>query len=455
MNGTMPAPPRRPGGLPFPEGLSRSRDDRVLAGVCAGVARWLRVDPTIVRIAAVLLSFANGVGVIAYLVAALVLPDDPAFPAVGAGEGDGTGDGERDSHEAPRDAATVPHRQNVEHALALGCITLGSLLLVRTVSPFFPDHIVWPATVVALGLGLVWSRAGEADRARWREAVSRLPGDPLAALSGRGLWLRLYGGAILLVAGIGWFIAANSTFSGLGQIGMAILATTLGLAVLLGPWIAGLVNQLRAERYERIRTEERADMAAHLHDSVLQTLALIQRHADSPQQTRSLARRQERELRGWLFDARTPGDAPATLAAALDRLSDDIESDHVVTVDVVVVGDCPFDERLEALVAALREAAVNAARHSGEPEVSVYVELGEGEVEAFVRDRGKGFDRTLVDRDRRGIADSIIGRMARHGGSAKVRSTPGEGTEVSLRMPLDPARKDPARKDPARKDPAR
>jgi signal transduction histidine kinase len=329
--------------------------------------------------------------------------------------------------------------------LALGCITLGALLLVRSVSPFFPDHVVWPATVVAAGLGLVWSRAGETDRARWREAVSRLPGDPLAALSGRGLWVRLYGGAILLVAGIGWFIAANSTFARLGQIVMAILATALGLALLLGPWISGLVRQLRSERHERIRTEERADMAAHLHDSVLQTLALIQRHADSPQQTRSLARRQERELRGWLFDARTPGDAPATLAAALDQLSDDIESDHDVTVDVVVVGDCPFDERLEALVAALREAAVNAARHSGEPEVSVYVELGDGEVEAFVRDRGKGFERALVDRDRRGIADSIIGRMARHGGNAKVRSTPGEGTEVSLRMPLDPTRKDPSR----------
>jgi signal transduction histidine kinase len=250
------------------------------------------------------------------------------------------------------------------------------------------------------------------------------------------VWLRLHFGAFLLIAGIGWFIAANSTFAGLGQIGMAILATTLGLALLLGPWIGGLVGQLRDERRERIRSEERADMAAHLHDSVLQTLALIQRHAESPQQTRSLARRQERELRGWLYDARTPGDAPATLAAALDRLSDDIESDHAVTVDVVVVGDLPFDEQLDALVAALREAAVNAAKHSGEAEVSVYVEVADGEVEAFVRDRGKGFDRATVDGHRRGIADSIIGRMARHGGSAKVRSTPGEGTEVVLRMVL-------------------
>jgi signal transduction histidine kinase len=430
MSTSMSAPPRSSTGIPLPEGLSRDRDDRVIAGVCAGVARWLGVDPTIVRIAVVLLGFANGVGLLAYAVAAVVLPEDAPGDV-----------GDPAAAEAPA-PGTSPHHQNVEHALALGCITLGVLLLVRWVSPFFPDHVVWPATVAAGGLGLVWSRAGEADRARWRETVSRLPGDPLAALSGRGLWLRLHGGAILLIAGIGWFIAANSTFAGLGQIGMAILATALGLAVLLGPWISGLVRQLRTERHERIRSEERADMAAHLHDSVLQTLALIQRHADSPQQTRSLARRQERELRGWLFDARTPGDAPATLAAALDRLSDDIESDHDVTVDVVVVGDHPFDERLEALVAALREAAVNAARHSGEPEVSVYVELADGEVEAYVRDRGKGFDRAVVDRDRRGIADSIIGRMARHGGSAKVRSTPGEGTEVMLHMPLDRDRKE-------------
>ncbi|HEV7761223.1 MAG TPA: PspC domain-containing protein, partial [Acidimicrobiales bacterium] len=430
MSTSMSAPPRSSTGIPLPEGLSRDRDDRVIAGVCAGVARWLGVDPTIVRIAVVLLGFANGVGLLVYAVAAVVLPEDAPGDV-----------GDPAAAEAPA-PGTSPHHQNVEHALALGCITLGVLLLVRWVSPFFPDHVVWPATVAAGGLGLVWSRAGEADRARWRETVSRLPGDPLAALSGRGLWLRLHGGAILLIAGIGWFIAANSTFAGLGQIGMAILATALGLAVLLGPWISGLVRQLRTERHERIRSEERADMAAHLHDSVLQTLALIQRHADSPQQTRSLARRQERELRGWLFDARTPGDAPATLAAALDRLSDDIESDHDVTVDVVVVGDHPFDERLEALVAALREAAVNAARHSGEPEVSVYVELADGEVEAYVRDRGKGFDRALVDRDRRGIADSIIGRMARHGGSAKVRSTPGEGTEVMLHLPLDRDRKE-------------
>jgi len=429
-----PAPPRPGAGLVLPAGLVRRRDDRVVAGVCAGVGRWLDVDPAFVRIAVVLLSFANGVGAVAYLVLWGILPEAPdpaALPAAGPGTGlDGPAAAARDEAEARS------RSQGIQRALAVGLITLGALLLVRWVSPFFPDQVVWPATVGAAGLGLVWSRAGQDDRERWRDALGRLPGDPFAVLAGKGLWVRLHLGGLFLIAGLGWFFAANPTFDGFGQVGLGMLATAIGIGVLLGPWIVGLVRQLRDERGERIRSDERADMAAHLHDSVLQTLALIQRHADSPQQSRSLARRQERELRAWLFDARNPDGAPASLTAALDRLSDDIEADHDVTVDVVVVGDLPLDEHLEALVAALREAAVNAAKHSGEPEVSVYVEVdaGDGFIEAYVRDRGKGFDPKSVYGDRRGIAESIIGRMARHGGTAKIRSAPGEGTEVTLRM---------------------
>jgi signal transduction histidine kinase len=175
---------------------------------------------------------------------------------------------------------------------------------------------------------------------------------------------------------------------------------------------------------------------------VLQTLALIQRHADSPQEARSLARRQERELRAWLYDDRRPaGDdgAPATLAGALDRLADEVEADHHgIEVDVVVVGDCPLDPGVEALVKAAREAVVNAAKHSGSPEVSVYAEVTGDRVEAFVRDRGKGFDPTAVDEDRHGISRSIVSRMARHGGRAAVHSAPGEGTEVSLSVTSAP-----------------
>ncbi|HMG40566.1 MAG TPA: PspC domain-containing protein [Acidimicrobiales bacterium] len=399
----------------------RRPDDRVFAGVCAGIARWLGVDPTFVRIAVVLLSFANGVGVVAYVVAWLVIPE------VGAEEVEGAA-----VLGAEADAPPAGYQRSA----AVVLMTLGTLLLVRWVSPFFPDHLVWPAACGAVGLGILWSRSGDEDRARWRDAVARLPGDPFAVLTGKGMWLRFHIGGLLLIAGLGWFFAANPTFDGVGQVGLGMLVTACGIALLLGPWIVGLARQLRDERGERIRSEERADMAAHLHDSVLQTLALIQRHAESPQQSRSLARRQERELRAWLFDARNPDGSPASLAAALDRLSNDIEADHDVTVDVVAVGDLPLDEHLDALVAALREAAVNAAKHSGEPEVSVYVEVEDGAIEAFVRDRGKGFDPSAVYGDRRGIADSIIGRMARHGGTAKVRSAPGEGTEVTLRMSL-------------------
>lgn len=433
---TPPTPPRPPtsptprlgAGLALPDGLVRRRDDRVVAGVCAGIGRWLGVDPTLVRIAVVLLSFANGVGAVAYLVGWVLIP-----------EVDGDSELVRPADaDADADAATRHQQRGIERAVAVGCMTLGALLLVRWVSPVFPDQVVWPAAIGAAGVGLVWSRTGEEDRVRWREAVGRLPGDPLAIFASRGLWVRLHIGGVLVIAGLGWFFAMNPTFKGMGQVGVGMLATAVGIAILLGPWITGLVHQLRDERSERIRTEERADMAAHLHDSVLQTLALIQRHADSPQQSRSLARRQERELRAWLFDARNPDGAPASLAAALDRLSNDIEADHDATLDVVIVGDVPLDEHVEALVGALREASVNAARHSGEPEVSVYIEVADGNIEAFVRDRGKGFDPSAVYGDRRGIAESIIGRMARHGGSAKVRSAPGEGTEVTLRMSYEP-----------------
>jgi phage shock protein PspC (stress-responsive transcriptional regulator) len=398
------------------------------AGVCAAVGRWTGVDPTFVRIAAVLLTFANGVAIPLYLLAWALIPE-----VQGEGEAGETG------KKAVRDRS-----HGLERALALGCMTLGALLMVKWVSPFFPDQIVWPAALGAAGIGLVWSRAGAEDRARWREALSRLPGDPSAIFAGRGMWLRLMLGGLLLISGFGWFFASNPTVRGFGTVVLGMLATATGIGLLLGPWIVGLLHQLRREAGERIRAEERADMAAHLHDSVLQTLALIQRHADSPQQSRSLARRQERELRAWLFNARDPDRAPASLAAALDRLSDDIEADHAVNVGVVLVGDLPLDEHLEALVGALREAAVNAAKHSGEPEVSVYVEVEDGLIEAYVRDRGKGFDPSAVYGDRRGIADSIIGRMARHGGSAKVRSEPGEGTEVTLTMRVSPANGSPA-----------
>jgi signal transduction histidine kinase/phage shock protein PspC (stress-responsive transcriptional regulator) len=444
----------------LPPGLARRSDEHVVAGVCAGVARWLGVDPIVVRLAAVVLALANGVGIVAYVAAWIVLPEAagaadgtgasgatgaagtagaPRGPGVAGSGAATTGDRSVDGYDGSAGGPAQTGRRNAELALAVGCITVGVLVLVRWTVPVFPDRLVWPAVIAAVGIGMVLIRSGEGDRARWREAATRLPGNPAEVLRGGwGIWVRVVVGAVLLVVGIATFIAANEAFSAVGQVGIAVLATALGVAVVFGPWILRLAVQLRDERRERIRSEERADMAAHLHDSVLQTLALIQRHAEEPQQSRSLARRQERELRAWLYDdrrrAEAEGAAP-TLALALDRMADEVEADHGgVEVDVVLVGDCALDPGVDALVKAVREAVVNAARHSGVADVSVYAEVADGRVEAFVRDRGRGFDPRTVDGDRQGVARSIIGRMARHGGRAQVHSAPGEGTEVIVEV---------------------
>jgi signal transduction histidine kinase len=192
-----------------------------------------------------------------------------------------------------------------------------------------------------------------------------------------------------------------------GAVGVALIA-------IAGPWAWRTAS-------DRARAEERADMAARVHDSVLQTLTLIQK---DPTDARRLARRQERELRAWLY----PTTATGTLADAVDAAAAEIEELHGVRVDVVHTGDAALDERTQALVLAAREAMANAARHSGADEVSVFVEP----TAVYVRDRGRGFDPDAVAADRRGLAESIRGRMERVGGSVKIVSTPGEGTEVEL-----------------------
>ncbi len=377
----------------LPDRPLRVGEGRVAAGVAAGVARSVGVDPIVVRLAFVVLTFANGVGAILYLAGWALLPEEPP------------------TSPPPEARPATPDR-----AVGLGLLTLGAVLLFARAGLLLPPGVVWAVALSAVGFGLVWARTDEADRTKsliWRAAS----------------------GGLLLVVGLGVLFASGGALGAVGGVGLAVLATGVGVALLLGPWIVRLWRDLGNERRERIRSEERSEIAAHLHDSVLQTLALIQR-ADASGRARTLARRQERELRAWLFDERPPdGEADTSLGTALERVVTDVEDRHDVQVDLVVVGDCPMDSRIDALVAAVREAAHNAARHAGVPDVSVYVEVEPQRVTAFVRDRGKGFVLDAVEPGRVGVRESIIGRMARHGGRAEVHSGAEEGTEVVVEVP--------------------
>jgi signal transduction histidine kinase len=240
-------------------------------------------------------------------------------------------------------------------------------------------------------------------------------------------------GVALVLAGGFAFLWANGATRPAGEALLAGLAVLVAVALIFAPSWRRLARSLAAERTERIRSQERADVGAHLHDSVLQTLALIQRSAEDPKQVATLARRQERELRGWLAggDSREPGER---LAAALDAAAAEVEAAVGGSVEVVAVGDCPLEERGEAVLAAAREAMLNAAKFAGDAPVSVYAELSEERIQVFVRDRGAGFDPAAVPQERRGVRESIMGRMRRARGRAAVRSLPGGGTEVEIAL---------------------
>jgi signal transduction histidine kinase len=242
---------------------------------------------------------------------------------------------------------------------------------------------------------------------------------------------------LLLVIGLALLLSGHQRPAALLFPLIGVVLVTVAIIGLLGPWWLRIARDLVVERQARIRAEERAEMATRVHDSVLQTLALIQRRADDPQRVIQLARAQERELRSWLFDGRTPGsmDEDMTLAAGILLIQQEVEAQHGVAVEAVTVGDCELDDDLNALLAAAREATVNAVKWSGAEVVSIFAEVEPTQVSVFVRDRGKGFDPDTVPSDRKGLAQSVHARMARRGGSATVRSAQGEGTEVSLTMP--------------------
>jgi signal transduction histidine kinase/phage shock protein PspC (stress-responsive transcriptional regulator) len=416
----------------------RSQGDRVLAGVAGGLAERLGIDAVVVRLAFAALAFAGGFGVLLYVLAWL-LSSEPV-PA---------------TESAP---ATEPQR-GIRPVLSVAFIVMGLLLILRSVGVWFGDALVWPVAIAALGSAVIWTRSGNQGRARFSRLASRLARAPvdgrIASGASSGAWrARLLVGGLLIVAGVAAFLAANDALVAVRNVAIAIMATASGAALILGPGIWQLGRQLTEERRERIRSQERAEMAAHLHDSVLQTLAMIQR-ASSPKEMVTLARGQERELRGWLYGR--PGGYPDPAAAAgrgsggngsvagrqdpplsvaLDRVAATVEERHRVSVDVVTVGECAVDDRVRALIESAGEAMSNAARHSGEASVAVYAEVGPDAVSVFVRDWGSGFDPASIPAGRIGIKESILGRMERHGGTATVVSEAGRGTEWDLRLPV-------------------
>src|SRR3954471_17404447 len=299
------------------------------------------------------------------------------------------------------------------------------LLLFRQWGLWVGDALVWPFVLAAAGGALIWRQSASAAQPAPEPAEVERRRAGNSALGRAALGVGLVVGAALL------FLYFNDALAPARDMVLPVVVVVVALTLILAPWWIRLVRGLADERAERVRSQERAELAAHLHDSVLQTLALMQRQADNPREVAGLARRQERELRAWLNGGRPWGER-STLAEALELGAAEGEGAHGVAVDVVTVGDRPLDDDAEALVAAAREAIVNAAKFAGGAPVSVYAEAGDDGADVYVRDRGPGLDPDAGRSARRGVRESILGRMRRHGGSAVIHSVAGEGTEVEL-----------------------
>jgi signal transduction histidine kinase len=396
--------------------VRRATDDRLVGGVAAGVSAWTGVDVTIVRVGFVVASLVSGFGLAAYVLGWLMMP--------------ATGQSRAIASDAIHD------RRGIALAAAVSSLLVVLLFLASALGGGWLGSLAFPLVVSAGGLVLIARNAEADEKAELGRIGQSIVGFGADRTRSRTLWRLVLGGA-LLVIGLATVASGHTSRASLRPLGGLVLVMA-AIVVVLGPWWLRIARDLVVERQARVRAEERADMASRVHDSVLQTLALIQLHADEPQRVVQLARAQERELRSWLFDGRAPGsmaDGGMTVAAGVRLIQQEIEATHGVTVEAITVGDCDLDEDLEALLAAAREATVNAVKWSGAAVVSLFAEVEPAQVTMFVRDRGRGFDPANVPADRKGLAESIHARMARRGGVAGVRSVAGEGTEVSLTMP--------------------
>ena len=411
-----------------PTPLVRDTRRGLVAGVLAGLAGRTGIDPVLLRVLFVAAAIASGgLVLLAYLVAWAALP---------ASEG-GT-------PPLARFGRLAGGRGGWRLAVGAGLLTLSALLAFRELGIWWSDSLVWPLVLAAFGAALLWGRwrrEGKIDQAAPPTTVSpEAPRPVRRSVEARGEpspggLMEQYSGVfgVLLVIGAALlFLSSNHILGGLRDAALTAVVVVVAVALILAPFLWRLGRSLAAERAERIRSQERAQLAAHLHDSVLQTLTLMQRRAEDPREVAALARRQERELRDWLAGgARTDGES--SLADALRSAAEEIEDDHRVVIELVVVGDCELDEPAKAILGAAREAMLNAAKHAPDAgQIRAYGEIGSAGIEVFVRDRGGGFDPARVTADRRGVRESIMGRMERASGRAEIRSSGESGTEIGL-----------------------
>ena len=418
--------------------MLRPERGRLVAGVCAGLAAHLGAPVKMVRVVMALLGLAGGAGVALYLFWWVTIPPgDPRAAARAALPAD------RRRLAPGLDLSAIADRVRSREVL-LGFALIGgaSALIAARLGWNWQRTWTIPVVLAVGGLALAWSRGGAAQSAGSAAAEAR---------PGWRMWIRPLGGTALLMAGVLIVLAQETPGWAVFQAGIAALAVLLGVALMLAPWWLRLARELGDARAERAREAERADIAAHLHDSVLQTLALIRSQASDADAVARMARAQERELREWMYE-----DRPAqgtSLASELRAVIAQVEDGHrgrvggsgdlgPVAIDSVVVGDCTPTEATRGMLQATREALVNAAAH-GLPPISVYAEFTSSAAEVYVRDRGEGFELDSVAADRFGVRESIIGRMTRRGGSAEIVSRPGWGTEVRLRLPLSDQPIDP------------
>ena len=382
--------------------------------MAAGIAEHLGIPVLRVRVAFMVLLGLSGLGLLLYAAFWAVVPPRPGDTA-------------------------VPPRRDLAQLLPFVVIGLGVLLLqvVAFNSVGAAGTAGWLVAIIAVGAGVIWHQSGPERRRQWGDSAVPWLGAVVEESDRRAFVLRFIGGGVLVAVGIIGVAAVYSPAQNFDAVLNGVIFALVGLAgvgVVTGPVLWRTWNQLRSEREGRIREQERAELAAMVHDQVLHTLALIQRNASDVKTVQRLARGQERSLRNWLYK---PAASPTErFAAALEQAAAEVEDTFAITVEVVVVGDRETDERVGAIVAAGREALVNAARHAGVQTVSLYAEVEPEQVSVFVRDRGKGFDPDTVENHRHGVRGSIIGRMKRHGGRAEIRSEPGEGTEVRLILPI-------------------